>query len=154
MNVGFCASHLLSAVGERASTVFPAGIASDGILMAALMGLRVEPGLNLQNMGKEARYYHALHTSPEMSKTADEAFLRPRNAAKFGCDMRATASLKQANHFIEKFVILQTIIQDGLCIHSSLEGISYFLKFTHHNFLAVYPIYNIYGVTPWSYGAS
>lgn len=56
-----------------------------------------EPGLNLQTTGKEARYHHALHASPEMSETDDEAFPQPRNAAKFGCDPRA-ASLKQTNH--------------------------------------------------------
>lgn len=73
-----------------------------------------------------------------MSKTADEAF---SEAKKKGCESRRV--LETSYHFIKKLVTPETIIQRGLCIHSSLEGICYFLKFTHHNFLAVYPLYNI-----------
>lgn len=124
INVGFCTSHLLSAVSERACTVFPAGITSDGILMAALTG-GSGARTKFAEHGKGSKISSRLHTSPETPETADEAFPRPRNAAKFGCDPRAAASLKQTNHCVKKFVITEMINPPALCSRASLEAICY-----------------------------
>lgn len=86
ISVGFGASHLLSAVSEGACSVFPAGLTSSGILIAALTG-----GEWSKTRGRKRDMIALCTHHQKCQELLTRLFNVHEDAAEFGCEPRAAS---------------------------------------------------------------